>query len=101
MRWLGTALVVLAMLGAAPAANAQGFRSEPRRSVESGDTRPLGDILPQVRGRYPGRLLDAQLVRRNGRPIYQLRILGPGGQVQVLSVDARTAEILGVRGRGR
>ena len=101
MRWLGTALVVLAMLAAAPAAEAQGRQNGARRAVDSGDARPLGEILSQVRSRYPGNLLDAQLVRRNGRPVYQLRILGPGGQVQVLSVDARTAEILGVRGGGR
>ncbi len=101
MRWLGAALVVLAMLAVVPAAEAQGRQNGARRAVESGDTRPLGEILPRVRSRFPGRLLDAQLMRRNGRPVYQLRILGPGGQVQVLSVDARTAEILGVRGGGR
>jgi len=101
MKWLGIALFALAVLATAPTGEAQGRRNGARGAVESGDTRPLGEILPRVRSQYPGQLLDAQLVRRGGRPVYQLRILGSGGRVQVLSVDARTAEILGVRGGGR
>lgn len=101
MKWLGIILVALSVLAIAPAATEAQGRNGARRAVESGDARPLGEILPRVRGQYPGRLLDAQLVQRNGRPVYQLRILGDGGQVQVLSVDAQTAEILGVRGGGR
>ena len=101
MRWIGTALIGLALLAAVPDAEAQGRRNGARGAVESGDTRPLGEILPRVRSQYPGQLLDAQLQQRGGRPVYQLRILGAGGRVQVLSVDARTAKILGVRGGSR
>ncbi len=90
MKWLAAALVVLAMLAAAVPAEAQGRRNGARSAVESGDARPLSEILPGVRSRNPGRLLDAQLVRRNGRPVYRLRILGADGRVQVLEVDAST-----------
>jgi hypothetical protein len=68
-----------------------------RQAVQSGAVRPLGDILSVVRQTYPGRVLDAEIDRADTRWIYDIRLLGSGGQVTEVKVDADSAEILGVR----
>lgn len=96
-------IVALALAGPALAASDQ---DNARRAVQSGEVRPLGEILSKVRRSYPGRVLDAGIGRSGGRWIYDLRILGSGGRVTDLRVDAGSGEVLGVRqgrspGRGR
>jgi len=66
-----------------------------RDAVGSGDVLPLGQIMDQLRRRYPGRLLDADLGRDNrGRWIYRLKLLAPGDRVRRLVVDAQTGRVL-------
>src|SRR5699024_12253730 len=50
---------------------------------------------------FRSRLLDAELNRKNGRYIYRIKLLQPGGYVSRLLVDAYTAEILKARSRDR
>nr|WP_159436859.1 PepSY domain-containing protein [Paenalcaligenes hominis] len=55
--------------------------------------------MHQIQPYYPGRLLDAELSRKNGRYVYRIKLLQPGGYVSRLMVDAYTAEILKARSR--
>lgn len=71
-----------------------------RSAVQSGDARPLEDILAGISSRHPGRLLDAQLQSRGNRHVYRIKLLDPEGNVVELTVDARSAEVLQVRGPG-
>ncbi len=91
------ALALLAVLAcvtlpAGPAA--AGDHDKARDAVSSGQARPLDAILPKVRQRYPGRLLDARLVRSGGKYRYVIKILDKKGKVRNVTVDARSGRIL-------
>lgn len=70
-----------------------------RAAREKGEIRSLRWVMHQIQPHYPGRLLDAELNRKNGRYIYRIKLLQPGGYVSRLLVDAYTAEILKARSR--
>ncbi|MBC8240524.1 MAG: hypothetical protein H8E30_08600 [Alphaproteobacteria bacterium] len=66
-----------------------------RDAVSAGKVLPLQQILRQIGGRHPGRLLDATLARNaQGNWVYHLKLLAPGNQVQRLQVDARSGRLL-------
>lgn len=99
MRSLILLTAVLLGLAAAPAW-AQSAQERARAAVEAGEIRSLQDILQQVRRRFDGRVLDAELDESGrNRWVYQIKILTTEGDVLALAVDARTAEILQVKGR--
>jgi uncharacterized membrane protein YkoI len=90
--------LLLALLCAALPANADAADHDRVRSaVEAGEIRPLQDILAAVRGRVPGRMLDAR-VEHNGQWIYEVIMLQDDGQVVAVTLDARTAQILRIQG---
>ncbi|HJH23519.1 MAG TPA: PepSY domain-containing protein [Paenalcaligenes hominis] len=70
-----------------------------RTAREKGEIRSLRWVMHQIQPYYPGRLLDAELSRKNGRYVYRIKLLQPGGYVSRLMVDAYTAEILKARSR--
>ena len=43
---------------------------------------PLGQVLRQIGTRYPGRALDAELIEREGPPLYRIKWLGEDGKVR-------------------
>ncbi len=92
---LAVAAVALAL--AVPAVGQAQDHNRARTAVQAGEARPLGEIWGALRGRFPGRLLDAQL-RQGNTPVYALRILGADGQVRVVSVNARSGQVLSVQG---
>jgi uncharacterized membrane protein YkoI len=93
-------LVLLALLAtAAPARAAAPDHDRARSAVEAGQIRPLQEILAAVRAQVPGRLLDARLQQNNR--VYEVILLQADGQVVAVTVDARTAQVLGVQGGQR
>ena len=95
MREFVALILVLATLGGAPASYADG-QNDARAAVKSGKALPLKRILPQVRKNVPGRILDAQLLAGK-RMRYELKVLGAGDVVRIVTVDARSGRILKVR----
>lgn len=94
-------LLLLATICAAATAQADAADHDRARSaVEAGQIRPLQDILGEVRRQVPGRMLDARL-QQNGRWVYKVILLQADGQVVAVTVDARTAQVLGAEGGGR
>jgi|GEM_PF-4889674 len=71
-----------------------------RAAVAAGEALPLSDVLARLRPRYPGRLLDVELYEQGGRWRYRLKLMRPDNQVQLLTVDGLSAEVLAVRGGG-
>jgi uncharacterized membrane protein YkoI len=62
----------------------------------------LGSILRGIRRDHPGRLSDVRPARGpSGEPHYRVKWLTPDGRVLWLRIDARTGEVLDVRGRRR
>lgn len=70
-----------------------------RQARQQGHIRPLRWIMAQLKNTYPGRLLKAKVIQRNGRYLYTLGILQPNSYLIRLVVDANTAQILKARTR--
>jgi uncharacterized membrane protein YkoI len=67
-----------------------------RAWVESGQALPLAEILARLPVDLAGQLLEAELEEEDGRPVYELEWLTPGGRVLELEVDARDGRVLAI-----
>lgn len=72
-----------------------------RRALERGDILPLTDILKRANKEYPGQLIEAELDDGHGGMVYELVIISAEGRVYKLYYDARSGELLKVKGRGK
>ncbi len=70
-----------------------------RAAMKAGEALPLQDVLENVQRNYPGEVLEVELEREDGRWVYELKLLQPGGRLLKLDVDARTAVVLRTRPR--
>ncbi len=68
-------------------------------AVRAGRIQPLAEILPVVRNKTPGRVLDVTLLRNGSAYRYEVLVLGPSGIYQEVTINASTREILSVRKR--
>ena len=76
-----------------------------RRAFEAGEVVGLAGILTRVTSTYGGRVLGIELDdgRRSSRRVpwvYAIKVLTPEGNVLMLQLNAKTMEILNVKGRG-
>jgi len=96
-RW--AAAVVLAAAAALPAqAGDHHDQDRARRALEAGEILPLQDILARVERDVPGQVIAVELERERGRWIYEIKLLGPGGAIVKLAIDARDGSVLMRRG---
>ncbi len=91
-------LAVAALVAAAPrlaGAHDQDevLRDEVRRAVETGQIRSLADILNAVRRKLPGEVAGVEVERKNGRWLYEFRVVDGQGRLFDVYVDARSGEI--------
>jgi uncharacterized membrane protein YkoI len=85
-----------------PAHAGQSEQDRARSAVQQGQIKSLDVILSSVRQQVPGRVVGVNLRGGNGsqRPyVYDVRVLSPQGNIKAVEVDARTAQILSVRGK--
>jgi uncharacterized membrane protein YkoI len=82
-----------AVLPAAAALDESHDQDAARQAVESGEIRPLADILAAVRGKLPGEIVGVEIERTKGHWIYEFRVLDGKGCLFEVSVDARSGEI--------
>jgi uncharacterized membrane protein YkoI len=78
----------------APVADAQSDQQRALDAVSAGLAKPLKQVLSALRHDYPGEVLDAQLVERDGGWYYRIKLLGADGKVQELTVDARSGIVI-------
>ena len=62
-----------------------------RRAVEHGEALPLFDILARVRSQLGGEVVGVSFKRRRDRWVYEFKVVGPGGQLTEIYVDAASA----------
>lgn len=67
---------------------------EVRRLKESGEIKPLEQLLRQVRNRYPGRVIEIELEQEDGRYVYELELVDDRGVLWDMEFDARTGQLL-------
>lgn len=70
-----------------------------RKALEAGEILPLRTVLEKVDRDAPGQVLEVELERKNGRWIYEIKLLRPGGALVKLLVDASNGAIIGRRER--
>lgn len=69
--------------------------------LKSGEIKPLAEIRNVVRSQYPGRIVDVRMLipKREGINIlYDVRVLTQSGKVLSVKVDAKSAQIIDVKG---
>ena len=80
-----------------PLYDASSDQDNARNAVKAGNILSLEQILPRVRARFPGQHLDSRLVQAGGHAVYKVKMRMNDGQVKIITVDARTGQILGAR----
>jgi uncharacterized membrane protein YkoI len=90
---LAAVLIAIAALAQVEGRAADDGSRRARQGVESGQFRPLGEVLANVTRAYPGRVVDVSLTGS----VYRIKLLTRSGQVLLVSADARSGRILGVR----
>ncbi len=92
------------VLFARPLAVRSDEQDRAREALQSGEVVSLDRILARVRAAYAGRVLEAELEQGRGDGavpwVYQVKMLTPQGHVIKLRLNAKTAIILAVKGRG-
>lgn len=79
------------LLVAAPLAQAgDDDHDRARRAVEAGEIKPLREILTTAEAAYGGQLIEAELERRGGRMVYELKLLTVEGRLLKVYYDARS-----------
>jgi uncharacterized membrane protein YkoI len=86
-------LVIAAMLAAVSSPLCADERDDMRDAVERGDIRSLADILAALHGKLPGEVAGVEIERKNGRWLYEFRVVDEKGRLFEVYVDARTATI--------
>jgi uncharacterized membrane protein YkoI len=89
------AVCLVALFLAGPALG--GDHDDIRRAVQAGEILPLSVILEKVRAEYSGELIEAELERKRGLPVYEIKLLTQGGKLLKLHYDARDASRLSSR----
>ncbi len=82
-------------LGAAAAFAADIGQDTARRLRQEGKIVPLGDIVAEITQRWPGRVIETELERDDGRYVYEIELLGDDGHVYEFEYDAGTGRRLG------
>lgn len=92
------AALLLALAPRAPAKDDDHERA--RDALRAGEVLPLSTLLERLQRSHPGRVLEVELEREDGRWIYEVKLLEPGGRLLRLDVDARSGEVLAAQHRG-
>ena len=71
-----------------------------RSGVRMGQYVPLSDVLSTIRQRYPGKQLNTRMIGGGAQgPVrYEIKWLTPDGHRLDITADAKTGQILNVRG---
>ena len=71
-----------------------------RAAMQAGEILPLATILTRLAQTQPGQVLEVELERKDGRWLYEIKLLQPGGGLLKLELDARSGEVLRQKSRG-
>jgi len=93
-RPLLVAALALSVLTGLPAVASDDDHEQARRALERGEVLPLTRILKIGEGATGGRVIEVDFERDDGRWIYELELLTPGGRLMELEIDGATGRIL-------
>ncbi len=94
---LAAILVAAVLLATVPPAGARDRdeyrRDEVRHAVEAGEIKSLADILALVRGKLPGEIAGVEIERKQGRWLYEFRVVDGNGRLFEVYIDAHNGTI--------
>ena len=90
-------LVAIVVLNPVAIASADDDHVEARQLLESGEILSLEAILEHVRENHPGKVLEVELEREEGKIVYEIEILTNQGVVKEIYVDAKSGRILSAK----
>ena len=74
------------------------------KALKAGEVLPLRAMLDVVESRFSGDILEVELDDDNDNGVriwtYEIKLISPDGNVIKLKIDAKTKEILEIKGRG-
>jgi hypothetical protein len=104
-RWLALPLSLALLVGSGAVHADEEDHERARKALEAGEVLPLKAILERVERAYPGQVMDVELERDHQgsaeRWIYKIKVLGSGGTLVRLKVNARDGTVLGSRSKGQ
>lgn len=99
-RWLLAALLpALLALPVGSMARSEPDQDRARAALQAGEILPLATILTRLAQTQPGQVLEVELERKDGRWLYEIKLLRPGGGLLKLELDARSGEVLRQKSR--
>lgn len=88
-----------AAAGAVAAHDHSDDHEQATKALAAGEVLPLRTVLRRVERDYPGRVMGVEFERNHDIWVYKMKVLQPGGQLLKLKVDARTAQVIGIKKR--
>jgi uncharacterized membrane protein YkoI len=85
--------LILALLASPTLADSRDH-DRARRAMEAGEILPLSQILKVAHAARPGRVIELELERDDGRWIYELELVTPQGRLYEMEIDAATGTVL-------
>jgi|GEM_PF-1172441 len=70
------------------------------QEVEQGRLVGLPSVLDWLEAHYIGQVVEVELEREDGAPVYEIEMIGPEGQVVEFEFDAVNGELIGIEGVG-
>lgn len=71
-----------------------------RAAVQAGEVKPLREVLEIVEAQFTGQMLEAELERKHGRWLYEIKVLAPDGSIMKLYYDASALDLVRAKGHG-
>lgn len=90
----GVALVLLLVGSATGDQHWESLHGEVRR----GEVVPLDSILDWLEAHYIGELLEVEVEREEGEVEYEIKLLGPQGQVVEFEFDGHNGQLMSIEG---
>ena len=85
---------MLATALAIPPVLADSEQDRARAAVQAGKVLPLKTLLERLDREHPGQVLEVELEQDEGRWIYEIKLLQPGGRLVKLELDAASGALL-------
>ena len=89
------------LIGASAALRAGDVDAEDaRQASDAGKIAPLRHLFDKVERECRGRFVEMELEEDDGRWTYEIKLIGPGGDVAELEYDAADLRLLEAEGKG-
>ena len=85
---------LLALALSAPLALADTDQDRARAAVQAGQVLSLKTVLDRLEREHHGQVLEVELEQDQGRWLYEIKLIEPGGRLVKLELDAASGEVL-------